>query len=300
MSFLLSVVLVLFCAAILIVIVERIWPLPPPPDLPAPIFVPVQHATLAVRQIGQGPDLVLLHGWGASMHIWWEVAQHLANDFRITMIDLPGFGESSFEAEFSYDLDGVTEALHQSFFHLKLQTPHLIGSSMGGTLALWFAQRWPADVGKVFALSPSLRPERLGLRLRLWLRVAEQLRFLLNRWTMRGFLFLVLNNRQKISRTLVSSYLRPYRKAQASKAFFASIRILTDPRLQDLTLAREKVSLIWGERDRIVPISAMRSLLELHPEMQTYTHPSAGHHPMEDEPEWLATTIRESLLPRKN
>lgn len=50
--------------------------------------------SLFVEQKGAGPDLVLIHGWGAHGGIWSELTDILANTFRLTIIDLPGAGRS--------------------------------------------------------------------------------------------------------------------------------------------------------------------------------------------------------------
>jgi len=49
---------------------------------------------LYVETRGQGPDLVLLHGWGLNLRVWDSLAGVLENSFRIIAVDLPGHGRS--------------------------------------------------------------------------------------------------------------------------------------------------------------------------------------------------------------
>lgn len=53
---------------------------------------------LSCQTLGQGPDLVLLHGWAMNAAVWSGLAEDLAGDFRLHLIDLPGHGSSSLAA----------------------------------------------------------------------------------------------------------------------------------------------------------------------------------------------------------
>ena len=45
-------------------------------------------------QYGKGKDIILLHGWGQNIEMMKPIGDNLANNYRITIIDFPGFGES--------------------------------------------------------------------------------------------------------------------------------------------------------------------------------------------------------------
>jgi pimeloyl-[acyl-carrier protein] methyl ester esterase len=89
---------------------------------------------------GAGPDLVLLHGWGLNSDIWGEFAEHLAERYRVTLIDLPGLGRSAPAGDMS--LGAVVEAL----LAVAPEQAHWIGWSLGGQLALACAERAPERV----------------------------------------------------------------------------------------------------------------------------------------------------------
>ena len=54
--------------------------------------------SVSVERFGQGPDLVLLHGWGMNGAVWHGIAQELAAHYRLHLVDLPGFGNSPLQA----------------------------------------------------------------------------------------------------------------------------------------------------------------------------------------------------------
>ena len=96
--------------------------------------------TLHVKEGGQGPELVLLHGWGMHGGVWSPVRGALEERFHLNVFDLPGHGFSSF-----LPLRGLDDAVDE----IAAQMPRdaiLCGWSMGGLLAQRLARRHPARV----------------------------------------------------------------------------------------------------------------------------------------------------------
>jgi pimeloyl-ACP methyl ester carboxylesterase len=93
---------------------------------------------IAVGIVGSGPALVLLHGIGSRGVSWIPVAEELAAEFRLVILDLRGHGESSkpergyLISNYAHDLDAVLNAL-------GLERPLIVGHSLGGMTALEWA-----------------------------------------------------------------------------------------------------------------------------------------------------------------
>ena len=87
---------------------------------------------LAYKIIGQGPELVFLHGWGMHSEIWQPVLPRLAAHYRLTLIDLPGHGRSCGVAVDSFDevVDRLLEVVPDR--------AGWIGWSLGGQVAMRF------------------------------------------------------------------------------------------------------------------------------------------------------------------
>ena len=94
---------------------------------------------LYIESVGQGPDLVLLHGWGLNGGVWQGIAPRLATRFRLHLVDLPGFGLSPLAAQQDYRLDDLVQYL----LPLLPARFHLLGWSMGGLLATRLALLQP-------------------------------------------------------------------------------------------------------------------------------------------------------------
>jgi len=86
-------------------------------------------------------DLVLLHGWGLHSIVWDDVMPALLETFRVTVIDLPGMGQSPLPSE-DYTLDFISA-------HIETVLPqkfHLLGWSLGGLVALTLAAKIPERI----------------------------------------------------------------------------------------------------------------------------------------------------------
>lgn len=88
---------------------------------------------------GQGPTIVLLHGFGADKSEWLKVAKLLTPHFHLIIPDLPGWGHSSRNADANYDIQTQAARLETFVQALRLQRFVLVGHSTGGAIAAVYA-----------------------------------------------------------------------------------------------------------------------------------------------------------------
>ncbi|WP_284330087.1 alpha/beta fold hydrolase [Dyella flagellata] len=98
---------------------------------------------------GQGPTIVLLHGFAARKEVWLKVAPMLTAHFRVVIPDLPGWGESSRNPGASYNIDNQADRLNDFVQTMHLQHALIVGHSMGGAIAGVYAAEHPQDVGQL-------------------------------------------------------------------------------------------------------------------------------------------------------
>jgi pimeloyl-[acyl-carrier protein] methyl ester esterase len=107
--------------------------------------------TVQVHLEGRGPDLVLLHGWGMNAAVWRALSGALARDFRVHAVEMPGYGVAA--ATRGCDAAAVVDALAAALPQKAL----VCGWSLGGQLALAWAQRHPAQVTRLVLLATTPR-----------------------------------------------------------------------------------------------------------------------------------------------
>jgi pimeloyl-ACP methyl ester carboxylesterase len=106
-------------------------------------FIEVDGLRIAYERVGDGPPLVLLHGYvGDGRTTWRRQIEVLSDEFTIVAWDAPGAGRSSDPSE-SLGMSGYAECLAHFVDALCLERPHVAGLSFGGALALAFYGRHP-------------------------------------------------------------------------------------------------------------------------------------------------------------
>lgn len=99
------------------------------------------------QQVGQGPDVVLIHGFTSNMAMWvfGGIANALKDRFRVTSYDLRGHGVSSAPPT-GYTSDVLADDLAELHEALKLQPAYVVGHSLGGVVGMHAAVRHPARI----------------------------------------------------------------------------------------------------------------------------------------------------------
>lgn len=120
-------------------------------------LVTVGRRELFVTEAGTGPALVLLHGGGPGATGASNYARNieaLAEHFRVIVPDLPGYGRSSKELEFSDPFGDLATAIRGLLDELGVDRAHLVGNSYGGAAALRLALDRPDKVDRLVLMGP--------------------------------------------------------------------------------------------------------------------------------------------------
>ncbi len=248
-------------------------------------------------QAGRGPHLVFLHGIGASLFTWRHLLPVFAEDHTVTAIDLPGFGRSHKARRGDYGLDAQRDRVLRILDALGIPDATLVGSSMGGAIALWMACQSPERFKKVATLAPATDPKIVPIKSAQLLRLAPYAHRTINRRTMRWIYGRVVARPELVVPETIDAYLEPYLdEGISAQSFLAAARLLADRRMPDCFAAtKSRVLIVGGERDRLVRVPSLRRLHRVIPDATLVLHPTAGHHMMEDEPEWTADALRRFL-----
>jgi pimeloyl-ACP methyl ester carboxylesterase len=259
------------------------------------------HSTRALESPGDGPGIVLLHGWGDSADVWRALLEELSlRERRAIAVDLPGFGRATALKPGAVlpQLDAFAAELVRGWSDGE---PVVVaGSSLGGCLALRLAEQETVELAGVVPMAPD------GLEAPAWFDAIEEdpiVRKLLSmplpvpnalvRNAERGaFDRLALRDANASQRAVVDALA----KDGETRALMASGRGLL-PELSaapfDLVGIRCPVLLVWGDHDRMLPHSGARIVLDSLPTTQVELIEGCGPRPQLEAP----ARLLELLLP---
>jgi pimeloyl-ACP methyl ester carboxylesterase len=130
-------------------------------------YIQLTGSKIRYRITGQGHCVVLIHGYLENMEIWNDYANALSGQYRVLVLDLPGHGKSACNME-SVPMDYMADCLKLLMDQLSIARAALVGHSMGGYMALSFAERYPERLAGLCLLhstpnadSPDKRDARL-------------------------------------------------------------------------------------------------------------------------------------------
>jgi pimeloyl-ACP methyl ester carboxylesterase len=116
-------------------------------------FIPIDGMEVHLKDEGDGPVLLLLHGMFASLHTWDLWTETLQHEYRIVRVDLPGFGLTGPNPRGDYSLQASMYLLESIRNELAIDRWSIIGNSMGAGLALSYAQLYPEQTTGVVLLN---------------------------------------------------------------------------------------------------------------------------------------------------
>lgn len=235
--------------------------------------------TIYFETIGKGEDIVLLHGWGFHSGVWQEFAEKLAQHYRVTLLDLPGFGRSALPTE-KYDLTMVLKYVLQA----SPPRAHFLGWSLGGLIAMAIAQQQPQRINKLITIAST--PQFVaaehwpGVALSTLEKFAQDLICDYEK-TIPQFLLLQTRSNDKQFKNFknLKSVLLQY-GVPSNTALLGGLNILHDMDLRsELPALICQQQHIFGRLDTLVPVSIKQKIEALVPTAQTVLMDHAGHMP---------------------
>jgi pimeloyl-ACP methyl ester carboxylesterase len=104
---------------------------------------------------GNGPPVILLHGFAETSAMWWAAIPALAERFTIVAPDLPGIGESSIPSD-GLDMATAAVRIHALAVSLGIQKAEVVGHDIGLMVAYAYAAQFPTETGKLVLMDAFL------------------------------------------------------------------------------------------------------------------------------------------------
>jgi pimeloyl-ACP methyl ester carboxylesterase len=263
-------------------------------------MVDVAGTRLHVRDSGpkDAPAVVMLHGFGASLHTWEPWAQALQGEFRVIRFDLPGSGLSPPDPSGDYSDARSVALLTALLDRLGLAQAGLIGNSMGGRIAWSYAARHPERVSALVLVSPDGfaspgfdygKPPEVPATLKL-------MRYTLPKPLLRMSLAPAYANPASLTDALVARYHDLMRAPGARDAMLARMgQIALEDPVPWLNKIGAPTLLLWGEQDAMIPFRNAADYVKAIPGAALVALPGIGHLPHEEDPARSLVPVQEFL-----
>lgn len=255
----------------------------------------VAGVRLHVRDTGprDAPVVVMLHGFGSSLHTWEPWAQALGNEFRVVRFDLPGTGLSPPEPDGIYTDERSIDLLIGLLDQLGIAKASVVGNSIGGRIAWRFAAEHPERVDRLVLISPDgfASPGFEYGKAPAIPAIVGVMRYVLPKALLRMNLKPAYGNPDALTEENVTRYHDLMLAPGVRTAVLARMRqtVLEDPEPL-LRRIHAPVLLMWGAKDAMIPIANAADYTRSLPHSRLVTFPDLGHVPQEEAP-------AESLVP---
>jgi pimeloyl-ACP methyl ester carboxylesterase len=260
------------------------------------------------RIAGSGPPVVLIHGMVNSSRHWERVARRLAERYTVIAPDLIGHGDST-TPRGDYSLGAHAAFIRDLLAVIGVESATIVGHSLGGGVAMQFFYQFPQRTERLVLVSsgglgrevsPLLRTAALPGASTL-ISLAAHRRLLDALWE--GGARLRRGGRGAgVYLQAVVRALRPLEAPGAREAFLHTLRSVIDARGQRVSacdrlylLAAMPTLIVWGERDRTIPLAHGLQAQSVIPGARFATLAKAAHFPHLEDPEGLADVLLDFL-----
>lgn len=233
---------------------------------------------------GQGKNLLLLHGWGASLEAFGPVIEGLSTKYRVIALDWPGFGKTR-EPDRPWTVDDYRAFLEKFIMNLELKELTALGHSFGGRVLIKWAAMHPPCLNKMILVdSAGIRPKRgLGWYVRVYTYKAGK-----------AFLKVpVLGERfgAAVKKMQSKAGSEDYRNASALMKQTMS-KVINEDLTQFMPQISVPTLLVWGNQDTATPLEDGRRMEKLIPGAGLAVLKPAGHYSYLDQlPQFLRILI---------
>jgi pimeloyl-[acyl-carrier protein] methyl ester esterase len=244
---------------------------------------------------GTGEPLVLIHGWAMHTGIWRTFAKQLAQHYQVICVDLPGHGHSEKLPDFT--LETISNHLQKI---LPPTACSLIGWSLGGSVALDLASRFPERVNNVILIGSNPcfvnKPTWAGMKLLVLEKFAADLTADCH-GTLLRFLSLQVNGLQDykvVLKELKTALLAC--QAPEKDVLQGGLVILQQQDLRpQLARLHCPVQVILGSHDTLVPVAVGEQMQSLNSHLRLNIINKAAHVPFLSHPRQLINILQDFM-----
>lgn len=270
--------------------------------LPASRWIQVQGTLVHYTDEGvvSGEPLVLIHGFGASLHTWEGLMPMLKQRYRVLRLDLAPFGLTGPLRDARGGIETMDVNRYRDFIDgflaaVGIARASVIGNSLGGLIAWDLAVRRPDAVDKLVLIDAAGFPMKLPVYIDLFRHalVRWSAPWMLPEFIIRAATRDVYGDASRIPESTFRRYVDFFYAEGGREAIGKMVPKLDFDELATPLLAgiRSPTLVLWGERDRWIPPAHAQAFAGRIPGAQLRRYVGLGHVPMEEDPQRVAADL---------
>jgi len=245
-------------------------------------YVDVEGSRIRYLKDGSSKrNLILIHGLGASAERWNNIIPNFSKHYTVYVPDLIGFGLSD-KPSADYTTEFFANFIASFLTKLGIKTTTIMGSSLGGQIAVEYASQHPSTVEKLILVSPAGAMKQSTPALDAYIMAA----LYPDPESAKTAFSMMTGNNKEIDSITVDSFVRRMQMPNAKFAFMSTILGLKNaPEIsQKLEILEIPTLVVWGELDPVIPVKYAEYFVKKIRDCRFYQMEDCGHTPYVESP----------------
>ena len=262
--------------------------------------VETKAGTVAAGSTGNGPPVVLAHGWPWSSYSWHRVIPLLSNKFKLYWYDMPGYGQSNKNPEQRTSLDVQGEVFSEMLSHWKLSNPAVIAHDFGGATTLRGHLLHGCDFSQYILMNVvAMRPwgseffDHVGRHVDAFTGLPSHIHQAVVTSYIQGALV------SEIDPEDLDRLVTPWLSDEGKDSFYRQFALADEKYTAEVEplfgQIRCPTKILWGEDDPWIPLERGKRLHDCMPGADFQTLPGVGHLPQLEVPDRVAKSILDCI-----
>jgi len=256
-------------------------------------FVTVDGKKVHYVEAGNGPPIILIHGFLYHTVMWKKNIDALAGKFKVYAIDLWGWGYSERLKENEYSFERYGKQIVGFMDALNIKKATLAGQSMGGGISVYVAAHYPERVDRLILVDPAVIPYPMTTigKIYQFPFIGEFMNAIPGDALMKNNIKTIwFYDRNKVTEEYCKEVLQPFCiKGSYAGSMVILRNVLKEPYVEKEANLLAKMSIptliIHGREDKAIPLDRSKRLNDLWKGSKLVIFDKAGHSPHEEYPE---------------
>ncbi len=252
-------------------------------------FVTVDGSKIRYIKAGSSKrSMILIHGLGASAERWEQVVPQLSKNFTVFVPDLIGFGQSD-KPNVDYTTEFFSDFVKSFLASLGIEKSTVIGSSLGGQIAVEYVTKNQRSVDKLVLVSPAGAMKQSTPALDAYVMAA----LYPDPDTAKNAFTMMTGDNKQVPDVTIDDFVQRMRMPNAKFAFMSTLLGLKNaPEISTmLELIHVPTMIVWGGLDPVIPVKYAEYFVKKIRDCRFYQMENCGHTPYVEDPEEFSRIV---------